>query len=162
MSGSAPAWERGRRLALDVGKARIGVAVSDPDGILATPVETVKAAKDGSDLRRIARIVEDYEPIEIVVGLPRTLRGDRGSSAHMAEQFAERLAKVLDATANPAPRVCFSDERFTTVTAQRALRDNGVRAKEQRAVIDQAAAVAILQGWLDERRPVVDREEDDQ
>lgn len=136
--------------------------MSDPDGILATPVETVKAARDGSDLRRIAQLVTDYEPVEIVIGLPRTLRGDRGESARMAEGFAARLATVLDATDQPSPRVCFSDERFTTVTAQRALRDNGVRAKEQRAVIDQAAAVAILQGWLDERRPVARREEDDE
>ncbi|WP_438695970.1 Holliday junction resolvase RuvX [Tsukamurella sputi] len=155
-------WERGRRLALDVGKARIGVAVSDPDGILATPVETVRAAKDGSDLRRIAQLVVDYEPVEIVIGMPRTLRGERGASARMAEGFARRLAGALaTATATP-PRVCFSDERFTTVTAQRALRENGVRAKEQRAVIDQAAAVAILQGWLDERRPVPGREEVDE
>lgn len=159
---TVPAPERGRRLALDVGKARIGVAVSDPDGILATPVETVRAAKDGSDLRRIAQLVVDYEPVEIVIGMPRTLRGERGSSARMAEGFAERLARVLDTAAGPSPRVCFSDERFTTVTAQRALRDNGVRAKDQRAVIDQAAAVAILQGWLEERRPRVDREEDDE
>ncbi|WP_231706602.1 MULTISPECIES: Holliday junction resolvase RuvX [Tsukamurella] len=162
MGGAEPAWERGRRLALDVGKARIGVAVSDPDGILATPVETVRAAKDGSDLRRIAQLVVDYEPVEIVIGMPRTLRGERGSSARMAEGFARRLADVLGAANATPPRVCFSDERFTTVTAQRALRENGVRAKEQRAVIDQAAAVAILQGWLDERRPVPGREEVDE
>ncbi|MET9327965.1 Holliday junction resolvase RuvX [Tsukamurella sp. NPDC003166] len=147
---------------MDVGKARIGVAVSDPDGILATPVETVRTAKDGSDLRRIAQLVADYEPIEIVVGMPRTLRGERGASAKMAEGFARRLAGVLRTSQATPPRVCFSDERFTTVTAQRALRENGVRAKEQRAVIDQAAAVAILQGWLDEQRPVPGPEEVDE
>ncbi len=162
MSGAEPAWERGRRLALDVGRARIGVAVSDPDGILATPVETVRAAKDGSDLRRIAQLVADYEPVEIVIGMPRTLRGELGASAKMAEGFARRLAGVLGAASTTPPRVCFFDERFTTVTAQRALRENGVRAKEQRAVIDQAAAVAILQGWLDERRPVAGPEEVDE
>ncbi|WP_019203124.1 Holliday junction resolvase RuvX [Tsukamurella sp. 1534] len=156
---SGPGWERGRRLGLDVGKARIGVAISDPDGLLATPVETVRAASNGSDLRRIAQIVTDYEPVEIVVGMPRTLRGEHGASARMAEEFAARLAGVLDTTTANPPQVSFSDERFTTVTAQRALRDNGVRAKQQRAVIDQAAAVAILQGWLDERRPRIDPEE---
>lgn len=162
MSGPVPGgFRRGRRLALDVGKARIGVAVSDPDGILATPVETVRAASDGSDVRRITAIVSEYDPVEIVIGLPKTLRGERGSSAQMAERFAERLAAALSSVIPTPPKVCFFDERFTTVTAQRALRDNGVRAKQQRAVIDQAAAVAILQGWLDEKRPVAGREEVD-
>ncbi|MDF0529175.1 Holliday junction resolvase RuvX [Tsukamurella sp. 8F] len=155
-------FQRGRRLALDVGRARIGVAVSDPDGILATPVETVRAAKDGSDIRRILALVDDFEPIEVVVGLPRTLRGEHGASAQMAESFARGLrAALARSQREPAPRVCFSDERFTTVAAQRALRENGMRAKQQRSVIDQAAAVAILQGWLDEQRSAATGSEED-
>ena len=146
-------FPRGRRLALDVGRARIGVAVSDPDGILATPVETVRAAEDGSDLRRIIELVHEYEPVEIVIGMPKTLRGEHGVSARMAEDFGARLAGELEKVQlYQHPGVSFTDERFTTVTAQRALRDNGVRAKKQKSVIDQAAAVAILQGWLDARR----------
>ncbi len=152
---SVAGFRRGRRLALDVGKARIGVAVSDPDGILATPVETVRAARDGSDIRRILTLVGDYEPVEIVVGMPRTLRGEHGESARMATDFARRLrAALANSQRDEPPPVCFTDERLTTVTAQRALRDNGVRAKQQRSVIDQAAAVAILQGWLDQHRRI--------
>ncbi|MFC7752845.1 Holliday junction resolvase RuvX [Tsukamurella soli] len=154
VTGDSPTdgtFRRGRRLALDVGKARIGVATSDPDGILATPVETVRAGS--GDIRRIIELVDEYEPVEIVIGLPRTLRGEQGASARMATGFGDRLrAALATSQRSDPPQVCFTDERFTTVTAQRALRDNGVRAKQQRSVIDQAAAVAILQGWLDEQR----------
>ncbi len=145
---------RGRRIAVDVGSVRIGVAASDPDGILATPVETVPRAKskaDTSDLTRIAAIVAEYEAVEVIVGLPQTLRGERGTAAGIATRFAGQLR---DAVA-PVP-VRLSDERFTTVTATRALRDSGVKAKGQRSVIDQAAAVAILQGWLDQRAALAD------
>ncbi|MEV6066396.1 Holliday junction resolvase RuvX [Nocardia sp. NPDC052001] len=143
---------RGRRIALDVGTVRIGVASSDPDGLLATPVETVPKAKKiapgtlAPDLDRIAEIVREYEAVEVIVGLPRTLRGESGSSAKLAATFAGRLRTLIA----PVP-VRLSDERLTTVSAARALRDSGVRARGQRSVIDQAAAVSILQGWLDER-----------
>ncbi|SDC92506.1 Holliday junction resolvase RuvX [Rhodococcus tukisamuensis] len=140
---------RGRRIAVDVGSVRIGVASSDPDGILATPVETVPRAKskaDRSDIERLAAIVEEYEAVEVIVGLPQTLRGERGSAAGLASTFAAQLRDRLA----PVP-VRMTDERFTTVTASRALRESGVKAKGQRSVIDQAAAVAILQGWLDQR-----------
>ncbi|MCU1648714.1 MAG: ruvX [Nocardia sp.] len=143
---------RGRRISLDVGTVRIGVASSDPDGILATPVETVPKAKKvapgtlSPDLARIAEIVREYEAVEVIVGLPRTLRGESGSSAKLAATFAGRLRTLVA----PIP-VRLSDERLTTVSAARALRDSGVRARGQRQVIDQAAAVSILQGWLDER-----------
>ncbi|TQF66390.1 Holliday junction resolvase RuvX [Rhodococcus spelaei] len=140
---------RGRRIAVDVGSVRIGVAASDPDGILATPVETVPRSKskaDTSDLARLAAIVEEYEAVEVIVGLPQTLRGERGTAAGLATRFAAQLRDRLA----PVP-VRMTDERFTTVTASRALRESGVKAKGQRSVIDQAAAVAILQGWLDQR-----------
>lgn len=141
---------RGRRIGVDVGSVRIGVASCDPDGILATPVETVPRSKergpDAPDIRRIVAIVAEYEAVEVIVGLPQTLRGERGKAASVAAAFAKRLSRQVD----PTP-VRLSDERLTTVTAARALRDSGIAAKAQRPVIDQAAAVAILQGWLDER-----------
>ena len=138
---------RGRRLGIDVGSVRIGVAVSDPDGILATPVETVRRDRTGKHLRRLAALAAEFEAVEVVVGLPRTLADRTGPSA----QDATGLAEALAARVAPTP-VRLADERLTTVSAQRSLRSAGVRAKDQRAVIDQAAAVAILQGWLDQRR----------
>jgi putative holliday junction resolvase len=139
--------ERGRRLGIDVGKVRIGVAVSDPDGILATPVETVRRERTGKHLRRLAALAAEFEAVEVIVGLPRTLADRTGPSAQDAIELSEALAVRVA----PTP-VRLSDERLTTVSAQRSLREAGVRAKEQRAVIDQAAAVEILQGWLDQRR----------
>ena len=138
---------RGRRLGVDVGTVRIGVSVSDPDGILATPVETVRRDRGVAHVRRLASLVEELEVVEVVVGLPRTLANRTGSSADDAVAVAEALAGRI----GPVP-VRLADERLTTVSAARFLRDAGVRAKEQRGMIDQAAAVAILQGWLDERR----------
>ncbi|OJF84290.1 Holliday junction DNA helicase RuvA [Nocardia seriolae] len=153
---------RGRRIGIDVGSVRIGVASSDPDGLLATPVETVPRAKKvtpgtlASDLSRIAELVREYEAVEVIVGLPRTLRGESGSSAKLAATFAGRLRTLIA----PVP-VRLSDERLTTVSAARALRDSGVRARGQRRVIDQAAAVSILQGWLDERSALLKPRGDD-
>ena len=138
---------RGRRLGIDVGTVRIGVAVSDPDGILATPVETVRSERGGRHLRRLTALVGELEVVEVVVGLPRTLADRAGSSAEEAIEFATALAARIA----PVP-VRLADERLTTVSASRSLREAGVRARQQRAMIDQAAAVAILQGWLDQRR----------
>ncbi|GAB3020186.1 Holliday junction resolvase RuvX [Mycobacterium bourgelatii] len=144
---SGPAPGKGRRLGIDVGKVRIGVAASDPDGILATPVETVRRDRSGKHVRRLAALVAEFEAVEVIVGLPRTLADRIGPSAQDATEVAEALGQRIA----PIPVRLF-DERLTTVTAQRSLRDAGVRARDQRAVIDQAAAVAILQGWLDQRR----------
>jgi putative Holliday junction resolvase len=138
---------RGRRLGIDVGSVRIGVASSDPDGILATPVETVRRGRSGKHVRRLAELAAELEAVEVIVGLPRTLADRTGPSAQDAIELAEALAGRVA----PTP-VRLADERLTTVSAQRSLRAAGVRAKEQRAVIDQAAAVAILQSWLDQRR----------
>jgi putative Holliday junction resolvase len=130
-----------------VGSVRIGVACSDPDGILATPVETVRRERSHKHLRRLAALTAEFEAVEVVVGLPRTLADRTGASALDAIEVAEQLAQRVA----PVP-VRLADERLTTVSAQRSLREAGVRAREQRAVIDQAAAVAILQSWLDQRR----------
>lgn len=138
---------RGRRLGVDVGSVRIGVAVSDPDGLLATPVETVRRDRGGGHLRRLAGLVADLHVVEVVVGLPRTLANRAGAAADDAVAVADALAARI----RPVP-VRLADERLTTVSAERSLRNAGVRAKQQREMIDQVAAVAILQGWLDQRR----------
>lgn len=139
---------RGRRLAVDVGTVRIGIAASDPDAILATPVETVaRDTRGDTDLGRIAELVGEMGVVEVIVGLPRNLREGVGRSAMDAAGFAAELAARI-----PAVPVRLSDERFTTTTAQRSLREVGVRARQQRGIIDQAAAVAILQDWLEQRR----------
>ncbi|MCA4730671.1 Holliday junction resolvase RuvX [Mycobacterium avium] len=137
----------GRRLGIDVGSVRIGVACSDPDAVLATPVETVRRDRSGKHLRRLAALVTELGAVEVVVGLPRTLADRTGTSALDAIDLADQLARRIA----PTP-VRLADERLTTVAAQRSLRAAGVRARAQRAVIDQAAAVAILQSWLDQRR----------
>jgi putative holliday junction resolvase len=138
---------RGRRLGVDVGSVRIGVAVSDPDGILATPVETVRRDRTDRHIRRLKALVTELDVVEVVVGLPRTLADRSGSAAEDAIAVADQLAPRIA----PTP-VRLADERLTTVAAQRSLREAGVRAKGQRSVIDQAAAVGILQNWLDQRR----------
>ncbi|ODT95395.1 MAG: Holliday junction DNA helicase RuvA [Pseudonocardia sp. SCN 72-86] len=146
---TAPAPGRGRRLGIDVGAVRVGVALSDPDCMLATPLVTVArdvrepGDRGGSDLREIAALVAEHNVVQIVIGLPRTLAGAEGPAAQAARAFADDLSSVLDVP------VEFSDERLTTVVATRQLRERGVKGKRQRAVVDQAAAVAILQGWLD-------------
>ncbi|MBA2389330.1 MAG: Holliday junction resolvase RuvX [Geodermatophilaceae bacterium] len=135
----------GRRLGVDVGSVRIGVAVSDPAGILATPLVTVaRDARGGQDLARLGDLVAEYGIVEVVVGLPRHLSGHQGASARDAREYAERLGARID----PVP-VRLVDERLSTVSASRTLRQQGIRQREQRAVIDQAAAAYILQGWLD-------------
>jgi len=135
----------GVRLGLDPGDARIGVARSDPTGFLATPVETVRRGK--GDLARIARLVRDEEALEVVVGLPRSLSGGEGPAAAKTRDFARRLAARI------APVVVrLQDERLTTVSAEAMLRDRGKKGAERRAVVDQAAAVLILQHALDSER----------
>ncbi|MFZ2510734.1 MAG: Holliday junction resolvase RuvX, partial [Gordonia sp. (in: high G+C Gram-positive bacteria)] len=131
----------------DVGSVRVGVATCDPDGILATPVETVLRTGDDADVRRIAALADEYEVVGVVVGLPRTLRNTEGAAVAAARAFGEAVAAAIA----PVP-VVYHDERLTTVTAAHALRASGKNAKAARAVIDQAAAVAILQGWLDSAR----------
>ena len=131
-------------LAVDVGTVRVGVAASDPHRILASPVETVAAPGH----RRVAELVAEREAVLVVVGLPTSLRGTSTSaSADMARSWVTAFARLVA----PVP-VELVDERLTTVTATAALRASGKSAKKQRAVIDQAAAVALLQGFLDARR----------
>lgn len=132
------------RLGVDVGTARIGIARSDLHGMLATPVETV--ARGPGDLDRIAAIAAEHDPIEVIVGLPIALSGRETASTGDAREFASRIAAVV---ARPVRLV---DERLSTVSAQSALRVAGRNTKNSRSVIDQVAAVIILQHALDFER----------
>jgi putative Holliday junction resolvase len=138
------------RVGVDVGSVRVGVAASDPSGFLATPVRTVSrdvSDQQAPDVEEVASIVAETAAIEVVVGLPRTLAGDEGPAAAEARQYARRLAVRV------APvDVRLVDERLTTVDAHRSLRASGVDGRKQRAVVDQAAAVLILQAALDAER----------
>jgi putative Holliday junction resolvase len=140
-------FSRGRRLGVDVGAVRVGVALCDPDGLLATPLVTLaRDAEGGADLKALAELVAEHDAVEIVVGLPRTLAGREGPAAQLALEFAEAIRGVVDVP------VVLHDERLTTVVATQQLRARGVKGRKQRAVIDQAAAVGILQGYLDGAR----------
>ena len=134
----------GVRLGVDVGKVRIGVARSDPHGMLATPVRTV--SRGDGDLAELLRLVEEESVVEIVVGLPLALSGAHTPSTEDATGFAARLA-----LGSPVP-VRLVDERLSTVSAQRALRLTGRSSRSSRPVIDQVAAVIILQHALDFER----------
>lgn len=138
-------WAPGVRLGIDPGDARIGVASCDPSGILATPVETVQRGE--GDLDRIAVLVDELGAVLVYVGLPRSLGGGEGPAAGKVRAFvADLVARVA-----PVP-VRLVDERMSTVTAESVLRERGKKGKKRRAVVDQAAAVVILQGAIDSER----------
>jgi putative Holliday junction resolvase len=148
---------QGVRLGVDVGSVRVGVAVSDPDGLLATPIAVLQRdVKRGTDLTELARLAGERQAVEIVVGLPRSLSGAEGKAAKIAREYASSLAQRV------APvNVRLVDERLSTVEATRGLQQAGVRAREGRRVVDAAAAVVILQHALDADRrakPDADRQ----
>jgi putative Holliday junction resolvase len=132
-------------LAVDPGDARIGIAASDPSAFLATPVETVPRGR--GDLDRIAALVAEREVVLVYVGLPRSLSGGEGPAAGRVREFAAQLAARLV----PVP-VRLHDERLSTVSAEAVLREQGRTGRRRRAVVDQAAAVVILQSALDTER----------
>jgi putative Holliday junction resolvase len=134
-------FRRGVRLGVDVGKARVGVARCDPDGMLATPVETV--ARDEASIDRIVALAREYDASELLVGLPLNMRGEDTASTTDARQFAAALAA---ASALPVRLV---DERLSTVSAHAALRDSGRTPRKARSIVDQVAAVVLLQHALD-------------
>ena len=143
----------GVRLGVDVGSVRVGVAVSDPDGVLATPLTTLaRDPRRGADLDALAQLVSERSAVEVVVGLPRSLSGAEGPAAQAARGYADALAARIA----PVP-VRLVDERLSTVAAERALREQGVRGKSRRAVVDQAAAVVILQAALDAAEGAAER-----
>ncbi|WP_270887856.1 Holliday junction resolvase RuvX [Pedococcus sp. 5OH_020] len=148
----SPAAREGVRIGVDVGSVRVGVAASDPSGLIATPVRTVARARDDAggsapDLEEIVALVRELGAMEVVVGLPRSLSGAQGKAAVTARTYAGRLAVRVA----PVP-VRLVDERLTTVEAHRSLRESGMDGRRQRSVVDQAAAVVILQVALDAER----------
>lgn len=138
-------------MGIDWGDARIGVAVSDPDGLLAVALDHVPAGEQ--ELARLADLVQEYEPLELIVGLPRSMNGTEGPAAvkvrAKATGLAARLAERFD---DQAPPIRLVDERLSTVTASRKLRSGGKKAKAQRSLIDSEAAREILDRALDAER----------
>jgi putative Holliday junction resolvase len=134
--------QKGRRLAFDYGDVRIGVAVSDPDCILATPVETLSTRRE--DLwEHVFNLLAEYEPVRVYIGRPVHLSGNSSESTSKAEMFAEEFRERFDI------EVMMVDERLSTVSAQRSMREAGRTTRESKGAIDQAAAVAILELALD-------------
>ena len=137
-----------RALGLDLGSKRIGVSVSDSDGTLATPIETLQ--RQGSravDHKAIAELVREWEAEIVVVGLPLSLDGTKGPAAEEAESEITALGDTLTVPVVPY------DERLTTVTAERSLMEQGITGPARRRVVDQVAAAVILQAWLDAGMP---------
>ncbi len=136
----------GRVLGLDLGDARIGIAISDPDRRLAVPLGTVRVGQPPGELKAIAALIDEHEVSRVVLGHPRSMSGQIGPRARHAEAFAEALRSVVGVP------VDMHDERLTTVEAERNLREAGVRGRDRRAVVDRTAAAVILQSWLDTDR----------
>ena len=136
-----------RALGLDIGKRRIGVAVSDPLGMVARPVDTVRSVSLNVDVERIAQIALELGAEVIVVGDPLHMSGDAGAMSRRAHKFGELLEEVSGI------QVAYCDERLTTVEAQRILQDAGVPLKKQREQIDAMAAAVILQSYLNTKKP---------
>ncbi len=143
---SEPARPPGRVLGLDLGDARIGVAVSDPDRLVAVPHGTVRVGQPPGELKAVAALVGDLGISTVVVGHPRSMSGASGPRAQQAEAFADALRAVV------AVPVELQDERLSTVEAERALREAGVAGRHRRKVVDESAAVVILDAWLDAHR----------
>lgn len=132
-------------LGLDYGKSRIGVAATDDFGIMAHPVETIDTVRSPDPLRRIAEIAATRKTKTLVVGLPLRLDGSEGDSAKTVRKFSKKLRKAL-----PDLPMVFVDESYTTMDASSKLHEAGRNARKQKAVIDQAAAVEILNRWMEE------------
>lgn len=135
-----------RYLGLDVGERRIGVALSDASGRLATPLTTIGAVPRAQALERIARLCVEHEVAELVIGLPLTMRGEVGPQAAEVQRFGAALAGVVGLP------IQFFDERLTTAAAEQLLREMGVKPEKRKLQIDQVAASIILQDFLDSRR----------
>ncbi|GAB5080542.1 Holliday junction resolvase RuvX [Arthrobacter sp. AD-310] len=146
---AAGGYPQGVKLGVDVGTVRVGLAVCDRDGILATPFKTLdRNAKKNSDVKLIARLAEERGAVQVIVGLPRTMKGEEHSSARMATDYAVLLAAELAARGLDVP-VNLVDERLSSVTAHRNLHEAGMSSRNHRKVVDQVAAAGILQHAID-------------
>jgi putative holliday junction resolvase len=134
------------RMGLDVGARRIGVALAHVDDGRAAPLTTVQAQPPAQALQHLQRLIQKHRVVEIVIGLPLTLRGEHGPQADVIMQFAEALRGI---TAVPLQ---FFDERLTSAAAEQLLRESGVKAEKRKALVDQVAAAIILQDYLDARQ----------
>lgn len=143
--------EERRILGLDVGERRIGVALSDASGRLATALTTIAATPHGQALAQLARLSAKYAVCEIVVGLPLTLRGEIGPQAALVQRFAASLEQALQLP------IHLVDERLTSAAAEQLLRDLGLKPEKRKQQIDQVAAALILQDFLDQRRETDER-----
>jgi len=137
----------GRVLAVDVGTRRLGVAVSDPTGTVASPLATVPRRTPAEDAKALAALAGEQDATTVVVGLPVTLAGREGPAAKAVRAWLDELAALL-----PELDLQLADERLSTVAAERALVGGGVRRRARREVVDQVAASVFLQTWLDARR----------
>ncbi len=144
-------FRRGIRIGLDVGSVRVGVARTDPDGVLAVPVATVKRSAKAQDVAQIVALIAEYEPLEIVVGLPIGLGGAHGPAAQAAVEYARMLLDALSGNQMQLP-IRLMDERMSTMQASRQLQAAGRDSRKGRSVIDQAAAVIIVQQAVDQER----------
>lgn len=143
---SEPQEPLGRVLGLDLGDARIGVALSDPDRRLAVAVGTIHVGQPPGELKAVAALTREHGATLVVVGLPLSMSGEHGAQARHASNFADALRAAL------AVPVVLQDERLSTVEAERGLRAAGIKGRDRRQVVDRTAAAVILQAWLDSNR----------
>ncbi|MBE8954251.1 MAG: Holliday junction resolvase RuvX [Quinella sp. 2Q5] len=136
-----------RALALDIGDKTIGIAASDPLGLTAQGVETIRRTSNKADIKRLGELVTQYEATTFVIGLPKNMDGTEGTRCELVRKFARKIAAAL-----PAVAQVFWDERLSTVAATRELIAADVTRRKRKQVIDKMAAVYILQGWLDGTR----------
>ena len=148
-SAAPGVYPHGIKLGVDVGTVRVGVAVCDRDGILATPLKTLERnTKKNTDVRVLAALAAELGAVQIFVGLPRTLKGEQHASARMATDYAQLLVAALASRGSAIP-VQLIDERLSTVTAHRNLHEAGMSSRNHRKVVDQVAAAGILQHAID-------------
>ncbi|MEO8283885.1 MAG: Holliday junction resolvase RuvX [Pseudarthrobacter sp.] len=146
---AAADYPQGIKLGVDVGTVRVGVAICDPDAILATPYKTLdRNAKKNSDVRVIASLAQELGAVQVIVGLPRTMKGEEHASARMAAEYAGLLVTELAGRGLDVP-VNLVDERLSSVTAHRNLHEAGMSSRNHRKVVDQVAAAGILQHAID-------------
>lgn len=136
----------GRVLGLDLGDARVGVAISDADRRVAVPHGTIRTGQPPGELKAVAALVEDLDVTAVVVGHPRSMSGASGPRAQQAEAFADALRAIIGVP------VELQDERLSTAEAERSLREAGMSGRRRRRVVDESAATVILGAWLDAHR----------